>query len=113
MNTTTLTAPKQARKAKKARTFRIVQRPTPEEVAIVAIKINGVEQRYHVEEFAVDPQMGVAGYHFEKGPNHRGYDVLLCHDGKGVGCDCIGHTRYQRCKHADLTPILYKLFRKA
>jgi hypothetical protein len=41
MHATTAHPPTQARKPKKTRTFRIVQRPTPEEVAIVAITING------------------------------------------------------------------------
>jgi hypothetical protein len=112
MHATTAHPPTQARKPKKTRTFRIVQRPTPEEVAIVAITINGVLQRYHVQEFHVAPDMGLAGYEFGKGPNDVPYHVLLCHDGKGV-CDCLGHTRYRHCKHADLTPILFRLFRKA
>lgn len=90
-----------------ARSFRVLQRPNPEESGVLRVTIGKKRGHYHFDFFRVSPAMGKLGVEFGRGPDDQPYHCLYRHDGQAT-CDCKGFARWSHCKHADLVPALLK-----
>ncbi len=92
------------------RAYRIIQNPSDEADAIVRIRVGKEAKDYTVHPVSHPTEDFIAAFEFVPLPSGgKKYVAALCRDGEAT-CTCDGHFYHNHCKHADLTPILFRKF---
>ena len=108
-------APKPQHRKKRTRLLDIVRDPFSDSAnGLIRMTIEGQATLYRTTKFQCDPIFGVFAFRFAKiNPDHSPtgevYDlsVSTTEPKKAlINCDCIGYTRWCRCKHSDALRVL-------